>query len=98
VISTDPRPPGRPRDIRIDEALLRCAGEVMLERGYMATSISEIARRAGVGIPAIYRHARRMLDALMGAVAVPLLLGQPLPDESEADAIVEGILKGYAAR
>lgn len=193
LISAATRSPGRPRDLRIDEALLRCAGEVMLERGYVATSISEIARRAGVGTPAIYRRwpnkaaiaidvfeassgerpladtgsvrndlteftrlrirqystpiwqqivlplmieqfneggvdnalsarvsayreplfelisdwvkagklrpdtdARRMLDALMGAVAVPLVLGQPLPDESEADAIVEGILHGYA--
>jgi AcrR family transcriptional regulator len=195
VIATDPRPPGRPRDLRIDEALLRCAGEVMLERGYLATSISEIARRAGVGTPAIYRRwpnkaaiaidlfvdvlgeeplpdtgfmrqdltafmrlrirqwtspwfhqvvlhllmealidnavrsalaARiptyrapligrirgwiaagelradtdptQMLDLLMGTVALPLLFGQPLPQDSEAEAIVDLVLSGFATR
>jgi AcrR family transcriptional regulator len=40
----------------LDEALFRCALEVMLERGYHATTFTEIARRAGVGTPAIYRR------------------------------------------
>jgi AcrR family transcriptional regulator len=40
----------------LDEALYRSALEVMLERGYHATTFSEIARRAGVGTPAIYRR------------------------------------------
>jgi AcrR family transcriptional regulator len=48
--------PGRPRDVRLDEALLRSALEVFLERGYSATTFSEVARRAGVGTPAIYRR------------------------------------------
>jgi AcrR family transcriptional regulator len=48
--------PGRPRDARLDEALLTSALEVFLERGYSATTFSEVARRAGVGTPAIYRR------------------------------------------
>jgi AcrR family transcriptional regulator len=48
--------PGRPRDARLDEALLASALEVFLERGYSATTFSEVARRAGVGTPAIYRR------------------------------------------
>jgi AcrR family transcriptional regulator len=47
---------GRPRDLHLDEALLQSALEVMLERGYHATTFTEIARRAGVGTPAIYRR------------------------------------------
>jgi AcrR family transcriptional regulator len=48
--------PGRPRDARLDEALFRSALEVFLERGYSATTFSEVARRAGVGTPALYRR------------------------------------------
>jgi len=48
--------PGRPRDARLDEALLGSALEVFLERGYSATTLSEVARRAGLGTPAIYRR------------------------------------------
>jgi AcrR family transcriptional regulator len=47
---------GRPRDLRLDEACYRCALEVMLERGYHAATFAEIARRAGVGTPALYRR------------------------------------------
>ena len=193
--STEQRLPGRPRDLRIDEALLRCAGEVMVERGYPATTISEIARRAGVGAPAIYRrwpnkaaialdlfaeamqeaplpetgsvrkdlteftrlrirqwraplqnqvvlplmlealidtdirdaiNARvslyraplyerfrtwiaegklrpdtdptRMLDLLLGSIVMPLLFAHPLLRESDAEAIVDQILDGFATR
>lgn len=56
MVETPARHPGRPRDPRIDEALLRFASEAMLERGYLATTIAEVARRAGVGTPAIYRR------------------------------------------
>lgn len=49
---------GRPRDSRLDETLLTAALGVFLERGYQKASLSEIARRAGVGTPAIYRRWR----------------------------------------
>jgi AcrR family transcriptional regulator len=55
-VDTVLRHAGRPRDLRLDETLYRCALEVMLERGYHATTFTEIARRAGVGTPAIYRR------------------------------------------
>ena len=54
---SDPgRKPGRPRDRRLDEALLDAGLAVFLEAGYSAASLAEIARRAGVGTPAIYRR------------------------------------------
>jgi AcrR family transcriptional regulator len=194
VDATVARHAGRPRDLRLDEALYRSALEVMLERGYHPTTFSEIARRAGVGTPAIYRrwptkaaiamdlyereagaaapipesgsvrdllievmrirlrasrtrffhqvalpllletqanravgdafaarfreypkavvtrlrHAvetgqlreavdpNRMLDLLMGTIVVPLLYGQEPPADSEAEAIVDQVLTGFA--
>jgi len=194
MVKLEPRPAGRPRDARLDEACYRCAREVMLERGYHAASFSEIARRAGVGTPALYRrwptkaaiamdlferegvaatlipdtgpvrellvgmmrirlHAwrtpffhqvalplilvaqadpavgvafstrfkdyptavvarlrkaieagelredvdpNRMLDLLMGTVALPLMFGLALPADSEAETIVDQILTGFA--
>ena len=51
-----PARPGRPRDARLDEALMSAAMEVFLEQGYHAATFSEISRRAGVGTPAIYRR------------------------------------------
>lgn len=48
--------PGRPRDHRLDDAILEAATAVFVERGYHAASLSEIARRAGLGTPAIYRR------------------------------------------
>lgn len=53
---------GRPRSPRVDGALLDAALEVFLERGYHNASLSEIARRAGVGTPAIYRRWRTKVD------------------------------------
>src|SRR5260370_17540523 len=50
------RKPGRPRDSRLDKALLEAGLAVFLESGYSGASLAEIARRAGVGTPAIYRR------------------------------------------
>jgi AcrR family transcriptional regulator len=192
-VSALPNHAGRPRDARLDDAIMRSALAVFLERGYLATSLSEVARRAGVGTPAIYRRWRtkaalaidvvvreqteepiphtgsirndlvefmrlrittfrtplfqqvmapvlleaaaaprlketigdrfvdyrkpllarlrlaidsgelradtepgRLLDLLMGTVAMPVLFAQPLPVESASESIVDQVLAGFA--
>lgn len=67
---------GRPRSPRLDGALLDAAEEVLLERGYHAASLSEIARRAGVGTPAIYRRWRTKAEV---AIAIVLRAAEPAP-------------------
>jgi AcrR family transcriptional regulator len=59
---------GRPRSPRVDGALLDAALEVFLERGYHSASLTEIARRAGVGTPAIYRRWRTKVDVAVDVV------------------------------
>ncbi len=67
---------GRPRSRKVDGALLDAALEVFLERGYHSASLSEIARRAGVGTPAIYRRWRTKADV---GVDVVIRQAQPAP-------------------
>lgn len=47
---------GRPRDPRIDRAVLRATVELLAETGYSGLSIAAIAQRAGTSKPAIYRR------------------------------------------
>ncbi len=61
--------PGRPRDPQLDDALLAAAVDVLLERGYHRASFAEIARRVGVGIPAIYRRWPTKLDIAFAVVS-----------------------------
>lgn len=49
-------PNGRPRDPRIDEAVLRAAADLVVEVGYAELTIAAIADRAGTSKPAIYRR------------------------------------------
>ncbi|ORW95383.1 TetR family transcriptional regulator [Mycobacterium sp. IEC1808] len=47
---------GRPRDPRIDAAVLRATVELLSETGYSGLLVSAIAERAGTSKPAIYRR------------------------------------------
>ncbi|MCV7228033.1 TetR-like C-terminal domain-containing protein [Mycolicibacterium komossense] len=47
---------GRPRDSKIDAAIIRATRDLLLETGYPALSLSAIAARAGTTTAAIYRR------------------------------------------
>ena len=47
---------GRPRDPRIDSAVLDATVELLGETDYASLSVDAIARRAGTSKPAIYRR------------------------------------------
>jgi AcrR family transcriptional regulator len=47
---------GRPRDPRIDDAVLQATVELLGTAGYAELSVDAIARRAGTSKPAIYRR------------------------------------------
>ena len=70
---------GRPFDRHVDAALLRSAREVLLERGFHDSSLAEIARRAGVGVPTLYRRWPSKAATAI-AVAVSEMRPEPIPD------------------
>lgn len=47
---------GRPRDPALDTAILTAALELFVAQGISAMSIEQVAKRAGVGKPTIYRR------------------------------------------
>ncbi|MCK9921557.1 TetR/AcrR family transcriptional regulator [Frankia sp. AgPm24] len=51
-----PRRLGRPRDAAIGERALAAARELLVERGFDATTVQAVAERAGVHASAIYRR------------------------------------------
>jgi AcrR family transcriptional regulator len=70
---------GRPRDPRIDSAVLRSTVELLGETGYAELSVDAIARRAGTSKPAIYRRWPSKAHLVHEAV-FPIDSGTELPD------------------
>ena len=78
-MSVEHRLPGRPRDPRLDDALLEAALALIIEQGYHGATLTEIARRAGVGTPAIYRRWPTKAHLAMDLV-VQVNQEDPIPD------------------
>ena len=77
---------GRPRDLRIDNAVLRATVELLGKSGYADLSVDAIARRAGTSKPAIYRRWPSKAHLVHEAV---------VPDRSEATELPDtGSLAG----
>ncbi|CUU54819.1 DNA-binding transcriptional regulator, AcrR family [Parafrankia irregularis] len=59
---------GRPRDPQVDERIREATLELLSERGFAETTIAAVARRAGVGAPAIYRRWPSRIAMIENAV------------------------------
>jgi AcrR family transcriptional regulator len=70
---------GRPRDPRIDSAVLTATVELLGETGYAELSVDAIARRAGTSKPAIYRRWPSKAHLVHEAV-FPISAATELPD------------------
>ncbi|MEE2854792.1 MAG: TetR/AcrR family transcriptional regulator [Actinomycetota bacterium] len=70
---------GRPRDPRIDAAVLRATVELLAETGYPGLLVSAIAERAGTSKPAIYRRWPSKAHLVHEAV-FPIGAGTAIPD------------------
>jgi AcrR family transcriptional regulator len=73
---------GRPRDPAIDDAILSATIDILNEDGYRHLSTTEVARRAGVHKPAVYRRWPNKLELALAAVGQ---LAPPLTDPATGD-------------
>ncbi|MDT5147188.1 MAG: hypothetical protein QOC58_1833, partial [Mycobacterium sp.] len=95
---------GRPRDTRIDGAVLRATVELLAESGYPGLSVAAIAERAGTSKPAIYRRwpskAHLVHEAVfpVGAATVIPGSGSPPADLREMVRRTMAVLTTPAAR
>lgn len=75
----DRRAPGRPRDPRVDEAILGAALDALAVDGYAGMSIEGVAAAAGVAKPTVYRRYPSKADLATAALAT-LAAAEPEPD------------------
>lgn len=77
---------GRPRDPALDTAILIAAMELFVAHGIAGMSIEQVAKRAGVGKPTIYRRWSTKEGLVADAIA--LLVGADIhwPTREEIDA------------
>jgi AcrR family transcriptional regulator len=59
---------GRPRDPRLDEAIIAATLSLLDEQGYVGLSFAAVAKRAGTTKPAIYRRWASKRDLVLEAV------------------------------
>lgn len=73
------RSPGRPRDQQLDTAILTATRALLAEVGYDRLTVTEVAARAGVGRPTVYRRYPTK-EALVAASVDALRSYAPAPD------------------
>ncbi|WP_166789712.1 TetR/AcrR family transcriptional regulator [Cryobacterium fucosi] len=67
---------GRPRDPDMDHRILRATVELLSEVGYVRVSVAEVARRAGVSKPAIYRRWSQKSQLVVEAMVTQMSPGK----------------------
>ena len=70
---------GRPRDPAVDEAIIAATLGLLAERGYADLTVADVARRAGVSKPLLYRRWSDKAQLVVEAM-VTRLPKIPLPD------------------
>ncbi|HYZ66971.1 MAG TPA: TetR/AcrR family transcriptional regulator [Mycobacterium sp.] len=87
---------GRPRDPRIDGAVLRATVDLLGATGYAALSVDAIARRAGTSKPAIYRRWPSKAHLVHEAV-FPIDSATELPDTGSLSGDVREMVRRTVA-
>lgn len=92
---------GRPRDAAADRAILQAALALFIDKGVEGVSIEQIAKRAGVGKPTIYRRWSGKEDLLAAAIETLVAedVGRAAPDVVEVQspyAVVEAAIESAA--
>jgi AcrR family transcriptional regulator len=84
------RPPGRPRDPKVERAILDATLELLAEDGFGGLSIEGVAARAGVGKTTVYRRWPSKIPLVVDALACAKMpLSVVIPDQmTTRDALV----------
>jgi len=75
----------RPRDPHVDDAIAAATRALLAERGYAGMSVEAVARRAGVGKPAVYRRYKDKGELVKSAISRQLARLDP-PDLGDTRA------------
>ena len=79
---------GRPRDPQTDRAILRATVELLAEVGYLDVSVAEVARRAGVSKPTVYRRWARKSQLVVEALVTQMLPDNATPSGSAGEELL----------
>jgi AcrR family transcriptional regulator len=83
-----PRGTGRPRDPKLDRAILDATLEQLAEGSYDALTIEAVAARAGVGKASVYRRFAGKEELVIEAIASLVEQPEPAADASVRDELV----------
>jgi AcrR family transcriptional regulator len=78
------RPPGRPRSVEADRAILRAAVDLLADEGYGGVTMEGVAAKAGVGKATVYRRWPSKSALVVDAVTACRESGTPPPDTGSA--------------
>jgi AcrR family transcriptional regulator len=87
-----PRPIGRPREERVDRAILAVTLELMAQEGVRELRMDDVADRAHVGKAAIYRRYRSK-DELVTAAVAALVSEITVPDTGSTRRDLLGLMR-----
>ena len=97
-MTTERKPPGRPRDPEADRAILQATLKLLTDQGYAGMSVERVASEAGVGKTTIYRRyasKEELVSAAVGALRDDL--GPPPNTGNTRTDIVEMIVRAQVA-
>jgi AcrR family transcriptional regulator len=76
------RPPGRPRSLEVDEAILAAAVDLFAEGGLDGLTVEGVAARANVGKATIYRRYPGKVDLVIAASKLFTVDGEDAPPDT----------------
>jgi AcrR family transcriptional regulator len=89
-----PRPQGRPRSVRADDAILAATRGLLAERGWADLTMGDVATRANVAKTTLYRRWPSKQELAMAAVAD--MLGElELPAEGDLRSGIESVVRQF---
>jgi AcrR family transcriptional regulator len=88
-------PRGRPRSERAHQAILEATNQLLEERGFSDLTMDEVAQRAGVSKPTIYRRWPTKGTLVFEAFSADFRNRQPLPDTGTLRGDLLGALRAW---